>query len=77
MSVVKRFHRHREMRIITLEEERQESDEEDQEDGDDATPDPVKDRNQVVASRLAADDVAGRVDLANRELLVKRADEDD
>lgn len=61
--------------ICTLEEERQERDEEDQENGDNASFDPVEDRDEVVAPRalLSAEYVALRVHLADRQLLVERA----
>ena len=60
---------------LTLQEQGQESDEEHQENGLNATLDPVKDGEQVVASLLAAKEVAVRRVLADLELLVERAEE--
>jgi hypothetical protein len=57
-----------------LQEEWQESNEEDQENRFDATLDPIKDRDQVVATRLAKLWIARGVDLADSELLVQRTD---
>ena len=58
---------------LTLHEQRQESNEEDQEDGNNAMLDPVKYGNEVVATGLAGEDVALRVNVADRKLLVKSA----
>ena len=58
---------------LTLHEQRQESNEEDQENGDNAVLDPVKDRDEVVAARLAGENVALRVDVADGKLLVEGA----
>ena len=57
-----------------MHEQRQESNEEDQEDGDDTVLDPVEYWDEVVATRLPAKNVALRVDLADRKLLVERAE---
>ena len=54
-----------------MHEQRQESDEEHQEDGDDAVLDPIEDGNEIVAARLPTENIALRVDLADRELLIK------
>ena len=57
--------------LLTLQEQGQERNEEHQEDGLNAASDPVKNGNQVVATGLAWLYIAGRIDLANRELLVQ------
>ena len=58
-----------------MQEQGQERNEEHEEDTNNAVLDPVEDREQVVASVLAAEEVAlGRV-LADLELLVQRAQE--
>ena len=57
-----------------MHEQWQESDEEDQENGDDAVLDPIEYGNEVVATRLAAKDVALRVNPAYGQLLVERAE---
>lgn len=59
---------------ITLQEERQEGDKEHQENGDDTSPNPVKDRDEVVTTRLAPEDIALRVYFTNSQLLVQSAD---
>ena len=57
----------------TLQEQRQEGNEEHQEDGDDTAANPLEDRDEVVAARLSAENVALCVDLTDSELLVQCA----
>ena len=49
-----------------LQEERQEGNEENQEDRDDAPLHPIKDWDQIIASRLTRNHIALRIDLTDR-----------
>jgi hypothetical protein len=55
----------------TLQEKRQERDHEDQKDGYNTTSNPIKYRNKIVASRLAANNISLRVHSTNSQLFVE------
>ena len=55
----------------TLQEKRQKRDHEDQKDGYDTTSNPIKDRNKIVASRLAANNISLRVHSTNSQLFIE------
>ena len=55
----------------TLQEKRQERDHEDQKDGYNTTSNPVKDWDEIVASRLAANNISLRVYSTNSQLFVE------
>lgn len=55
----------------TLQEKRQERDHKDQKDGYNTTSNPIKDRNKIVASRLAANNISLRVHSTNSQLFVE------
>jgi len=57
-----------------LQEQRQEGDEKDQKDRRNAAFDPVKDRNQVVTTRLASYHISLSIDSANGQLFIQSAD---
>ena len=59
----------------TLKEQRQESDHEHKENTDNAVSDPLKHGNQVVATSLASQELAGRGVLAYSDGRVERSEE--
>ena len=60
----------------TLQEKRQERDHEDQKDGYYTTSNPIKDRDKIVASRLAANNISLRVHSTNSQLFVERTNKE-
>lgn len=54
-----------------MQEKRQERDHEDQKDGNNTTSNPIKDRDKIVASRLAADNISLGVHSTNSQLFVE------
>lgn len=68
---------HRQYRVAARTRKEGLTDEEDDEDGDDASLDPVVDGDEVVASSLSSDKLPVARVLADRKLLVERAEEDE
>jgi hypothetical protein len=59
---------------LTLQEQRQKRNDKHQKDGHDTPPNPIKDRNEMVASLLANDHIAPRVHFTNSQLFVQCTD---
>lgn len=59
--------------VSTLQEQRQEGNEKDQKDWCNAAFDPVKDRDQIVATRLTSNDISLSINSANGQLLIQSA----
>jgi hypothetical protein len=59
--------------LLTLEEQRQEGDTKYQENGNNASPNPIEHRDEVVAAGLATNDIALRIDSADQELFIQRS----
>lgn len=63
------------IKTSTLQEQRQERNDENQKYRDDATPDPIEHRNEIIAPRLPTDHVALRIYSTDSQLLVECSDE--
>jgi hypothetical protein len=66
----------RQWKTHTLKEKRQKGNHENQENTDNATLDPGKDGVEVIAPRLATDELTRRGVFANSQIRVQRSDED-
>ena len=54
-----------------MQKQRQEGNHEDQKDGYDTTPNPIKDRDKIVAPRLAANNIPLGINSTNSQLFVE------
>ena len=59
---------------LTLQEQGQKRNDKHQKDGHDTPPNPIKDRNEMVASLLADNHIAPRVHFTNSQLFVQCTD---